>query len=73
MYISYTTYLWQISLAYFVLHTCKLCLENLVYSNCFLNKFFINNVILIKFVELICLIKMIVHTENKHYSTINKL
>lgn len=60
-------------LAYFVFNTSRLRLGNLVLSNYFLNKFFINDAVLIKFAELIWLIKMTVHTKNKHYSTINKL
>lgn len=63
----------DLCLAYFVLHTCRLCLGKLLLSNYFLNKFFTNDAVLIKFAELIWLIKMFVHTKNRHYSTINKL
>lgn len=55
-------------LAYFALHTCRLCLENSVHSNYFLNKFFIKDATLVKFAELIKMISMIVHTKNKRYS-----
>lgn len=56
-----------------VLHTCRLCLGKLLLSNYFLNKFFINDAVLIKFAELIWLIKMFVHTKNNCYSAIKKI